>query len=172
MHGWRLLVSIAKSCAFLGGSASQWLDKTSSPKVLLCSAQHFRYNSLVTGTRAKGIIALCWVLSVGIGLTPMLGWNRGGRFMCIHEFLPKPVGQPKKHMLSFGLHLFHRELSFKLENLSYEKRQESRKHLSKRTLLWASSSSYQNSHLRSWQPYEREKWEMNWYCISRDKCSN
>ncbi|KAM8743713.1 adenosine A2a receptor b isoform 1-T3 [Acanthopagrus schlegelii] len=36
-----------------------------------------RYNSLVTGTRAKGIIALCWVLSVGIGLTPMLGWNRG-----------------------------------------------------------------------------------------------
>ncbi|XP_042365779.1 adenosine receptor A2b-like [Plectropomus leopardus] len=36
-----------------------------------------RYNSLVTGKRAKGIIALCWVLSVGIGLTPMLGWNQG-----------------------------------------------------------------------------------------------
>ncbi|XP_068190669.1 adenosine receptor A2b-like isoform X2 [Antennarius striatus] len=36
-----------------------------------------RYNSLVTGQRAKGIIALCWVLSVGIGLMPMLGWNRG-----------------------------------------------------------------------------------------------
>ncbi|XP_035523249.1 adenosine A2a receptor b [Morone saxatilis] len=36
-----------------------------------------RYNSLVTGQRAKGIVALCWVLSVGIGLTPMLGWNRG-----------------------------------------------------------------------------------------------
>ncbi|KAK5851876.1 hypothetical protein PBY51_023393 [Eleginops maclovinus] len=36
-----------------------------------------RYNSLVTGQRAKGIIALCWVLSVGIGLTPMMGWNRG-----------------------------------------------------------------------------------------------
>ncbi|KAK5878760.1 hypothetical protein CesoFtcFv8_024140 [Champsocephalus esox] len=36
-----------------------------------------RYNSLVTGQRAKGIIALCWVLSVGIGLTPMLGWNTG-----------------------------------------------------------------------------------------------
>uniref|UniRef100_A0A3Q2USC3 Adenosine receptor A2 n=1 Tax=Haplochromis burtoni TaxID=8153 RepID=A0A3Q2USC3_HAPBU len=34
-----------------------------------------RYNSLVTGKRAKGIIALCWVLSVGIGLTPMFGWN-------------------------------------------------------------------------------------------------
>uniref|UniRef100_UPI0037E7E683 adenosine receptor A2b-like n=1 Tax=Semicossyphus pulcher TaxID=241346 RepID=UPI0037E7E683 len=36
-----------------------------------------RYNSLVTGQRAKGIIALCWFLSVGIGLTPMLGWNKG-----------------------------------------------------------------------------------------------
>ncbi|KAM9735019.1 adenosine A2a receptor b isoform 1-T1 [Menidia menidia] len=36
-----------------------------------------RYNSLVTGQRAKGIIALCWVLSVSIGLTPMFGWNTG-----------------------------------------------------------------------------------------------
>ncbi|XP_047425053.1 adenosine A2a receptor b [Mugil cephalus] len=36
-----------------------------------------RYNSLVTGQRAKGIIALCWFLSVGIGLTPMFGWNTG-----------------------------------------------------------------------------------------------
>ncbi|KAL6097139.1 adora2a [Pungitius sinensis] len=36
-----------------------------------------RYNSLVTGLRAKCVITLCWVLSVGIGLTPMLGWNRG-----------------------------------------------------------------------------------------------
>ncbi|XP_041826842.1 adenosine receptor A2b-like [Melanotaenia boesemani] len=36
-----------------------------------------RYNSLVTGPRAKGIIALCWALSVGIGLTPMFGWNTG-----------------------------------------------------------------------------------------------
>nr|XP_057912576.1 adenosine A2a receptor b [Doryrhamphus excisus]XP_057912577.1 adenosine A2a receptor b [Doryrhamphus excisus] len=36
-----------------------------------------RYNSLVTGPRAKAIIALCWLLSVGIGLTPMLGWNKG-----------------------------------------------------------------------------------------------
>ncbi|KAG7223878.1 hypothetical protein INR49_015134 [Caranx melampygus] len=36
-----------------------------------------RYSSLVTGHRAKGIIALCWILSVGIGLTPMLGWNTG-----------------------------------------------------------------------------------------------
>lgn len=34
-----------------------------------------RYNGLVTGGRAKGIIAVCWVLSFAIGLTPMLGWN-------------------------------------------------------------------------------------------------
>ncbi|KAA0713922.1 Adenosine receptor A2a [Triplophysa tibetana] len=35
-----------------------------------------RYNSLVTGQRAKAIIAICWVLSVIIGLTPMLGWHK------------------------------------------------------------------------------------------------
>ncbi|XP_062400069.1 adenosine A2a receptor a [Sardina pilchardus] len=35
-----------------------------------------RYNGLVTGQRAKGIIAVCWVLSVVIGLTPMLGWHK------------------------------------------------------------------------------------------------
>ncbi|KPP58314.1 hypothetical protein Z043_123872, partial [Scleropages formosus] len=35
-----------------------------------------RYNSLVTGQRAKSIIGVCWVLSVVIGLTPMLGWNK------------------------------------------------------------------------------------------------
>ncbi|XP_059378587.1 adenosine receptor A2b-like [Carassius carassius] len=35
-----------------------------------------RYNSLVTGQRARGIIAICWVLSVIIGLTPMLGWHK------------------------------------------------------------------------------------------------
>lgn len=35
----------------------------------------FRYNSLVTNQRAKGIICLCWILSVIIGLTPMLGWH-------------------------------------------------------------------------------------------------
>lgn len=32
-----------------------------------------RYNSLVTGKRAQGIIAICWVLSIVIGLTPMMG---------------------------------------------------------------------------------------------------
>ncbi|XP_069557698.1 adenosine A2a receptor a [Brachyistius frenatus] len=34
-----------------------------------------RYNSLVTGERARGIITVCWVLSIIIGLTPMLGWH-------------------------------------------------------------------------------------------------
>ncbi|XP_008282370.1 adenosine A2a receptor a [Stegastes partitus] len=34
-----------------------------------------RYNSLVTGQRARGIIAICWVLSIIIGLTPMMGWH-------------------------------------------------------------------------------------------------
>ncbi|CAL8247872.1 unnamed protein product [Merluccius merluccius] len=34
-----------------------------------------RYNGLVTGQRARGIIAICWVLSIIIGLTPMLGWH-------------------------------------------------------------------------------------------------
>ncbi|KAJ0057197.1 hypothetical protein NL108_002138, partial [Boleophthalmus pectinirostris] len=34
-----------------------------------------RYSSVVTGQRAKNIIALCWLLSVAIGLTPMMGWN-------------------------------------------------------------------------------------------------
>lgn len=35
-----------------------------------------RYHSLVTGQRAQGIIAICWVLSIIIGLTPMMGWHR------------------------------------------------------------------------------------------------
>ncbi|KAM4615920.1 adenosine A2a receptor a [Polymixia lowei] len=35
-----------------------------------------RYNSLVTGQRARGIIAICWVLSIIIGLTPMMGWHK------------------------------------------------------------------------------------------------
>lgn len=34
-----------------------------------------RYNSLVTGKRARGIIAICWLLSIIIGLTPMMGWH-------------------------------------------------------------------------------------------------
>ncbi|XP_033502034.1 adenosine A2a receptor b [Epinephelus lanceolatus] len=47
-----------------------------------------RYNSLVTGQRAKGIIALCWVLSVGIGLTPMLGWNGGSNTTAADSISP------------------------------------------------------------------------------------
>ncbi|XP_061622649.1 adenosine A2a receptor a isoform X1 [Phyllopteryx taeniolatus] len=35
-----------------------------------------RYNSLVTGQRAQCIIAICWVLSIIIGLTPMMGWHK------------------------------------------------------------------------------------------------
>ncbi|KAM9744396.1 adenosine A2a receptor a [Menidia menidia] len=35
-----------------------------------------RYNSLVTGRRAQGIIAICWALSIIIGLTPMMGWHK------------------------------------------------------------------------------------------------
>ncbi|XP_041854315.1 adenosine A2a receptor a [Melanotaenia boesemani] len=35
-----------------------------------------RYNSLVTGQRARGIIAICWALSIIIGLTPMMGWHK------------------------------------------------------------------------------------------------
>lgn len=35
-----------------------------------------RYNSLVTGKRARGIIAICWLLSIIIGLTPMMGWHK------------------------------------------------------------------------------------------------
>ncbi|XP_017900402.1 PREDICTED: adenosine receptor A2a [Capra hircus] len=38
-----------------------------------------RYNGLVTGSRAKGVIAVCWALSCAIGLAPMLGWNGCGR---------------------------------------------------------------------------------------------
>ncbi|KAB0366938.1 hypothetical protein FD755_020262, partial [Muntiacus reevesi] len=34
-----------------------------------------KYKSLVTGARARGVIAALWVLAFGIGLTPFLGWN-------------------------------------------------------------------------------------------------
>uniref|UniRef100_A0A8D1S819 Adenosine receptor A2 n=1 Tax=Sus scrofa TaxID=9823 RepID=A0A8D1S819_PIG len=34
-----------------------------------------RYKSLVTGARARGVIAGLWVLAFAIGLTPFLGWN-------------------------------------------------------------------------------------------------
>ncbi|KFP78106.1 PREDICTED: adenosine receptor A2b [Acanthisitta chloris] len=35
-----------------------------------------RYNSLVTGKRARGLIAVLWLLSFGIGLTPLMGWHK------------------------------------------------------------------------------------------------
>lgn len=35
-----------------------------------------RYKSLVTGSRARRVIAVLWVLAFGIGLTPFLGWNK------------------------------------------------------------------------------------------------
>ncbi|NP_001088336.1 adenosine A2a receptor L homeolog [Xenopus laevis] len=35
-----------------------------------------RYNSLVTSRRANAIIAVCWLLSFVIGLTPLLGWHK------------------------------------------------------------------------------------------------
>ncbi|XP_053312978.1 adenosine receptor A2b [Spea bombifrons] len=35
-----------------------------------------RYKSLVTGKRARTTIAVFWILSFGIGLTPLMGWNR------------------------------------------------------------------------------------------------
>ncbi|XP_026986931.1 adenosine receptor A2b [Sagmatias obliquidens] len=38
-----------------------------------------RYRSLVTGARARGVIAVLWVLALGIGLTPFLGWNSKDR---------------------------------------------------------------------------------------------
>ncbi|XP_074869655.1 adenosine receptor A2b [Carettochelys insculpta] len=35
-----------------------------------------RYKSLVTGKRARWLIAVLWLLSFGIGLTPLMGWNK------------------------------------------------------------------------------------------------
>ncbi|XP_018101562.1 adenosine receptor A2b [Xenopus laevis] len=35
-----------------------------------------RYKSLVTGKRARTIIAVFWILSFVIGLIPLMGWNR------------------------------------------------------------------------------------------------
>ncbi|KAG8590573.1 hypothetical protein GDO81_006802 [Engystomops pustulosus] len=34
-----------------------------------------RYKSLVTGKRARTVIAVFWILSFAIGLTPLMGWN-------------------------------------------------------------------------------------------------
>ncbi|XP_078277627.1 adenosine A2a receptor a [Rhinoraja longicauda] len=42
----------------------------------ICIKIPLRYNSLVTGSRARGVICICWVLSFLIGLTPIFGWNK------------------------------------------------------------------------------------------------
>lgn len=51
-----------------------------------------RYNSVVTTQRAHGIIALCWILSTVIGLTPMLGWNTGGNSTNVTNSTQCPQG--------------------------------------------------------------------------------
>lgn len=47
-----------------------------NPEPLPSAPPPRRYNSLVTGRRARSIIAICWVLSISIGLTPMMGWHK------------------------------------------------------------------------------------------------
>ncbi|XP_051891701.1 adenosine receptor A2b [Pristis pectinata] len=37
---------------------------------------HLRYSGLITGRRARLIIAIFWILSLLIGLTPFFGWNQ------------------------------------------------------------------------------------------------
>uniref|UniRef100_A0A8C3SNB6 Adenosine A2b receptor n=1 Tax=Chelydra serpentina TaxID=8475 RepID=A0A8C3SNB6_CHESE len=45
-----------------------------------------RYKSLVTGKRARWLIAVLWLLSFGIGLTPLMGWNKQGCLIqCLFE---------------------------------------------------------------------------------------
>ncbi|XP_069789854.1 adenosine A2a receptor a [Narcine bancroftii] len=67
----------------------------------ICIKNPLRYNSLVTGSRARNIICICWILSFLIGLTPIFGWNkssdiavvgtngtspcRGGMVSCLFE---------------------------------------------------------------------------------------
>ncbi|XP_072099125.1 adenosine A2a receptor a isoform X1 [Mobula birostris] len=49
----------------------------------ICIKIPLRYNSLVTGSRARGVICICWVLSFLIGLTPIFGWNKSGHNMSV-----------------------------------------------------------------------------------------
>ncbi|XP_054946907.1 adenosine receptor A2b isoform X2 [Physeter macrocephalus] len=60
------------SCLFL---ACFVLVVTQSSIFSLLAVAVDRYKSLVTGARARGVIAVLWVLAFGIGLTPFLGWN-------------------------------------------------------------------------------------------------
>lgn len=51
-----------------------------------------RYNSLVTGKRARGIITICWILSIIIGMTPMMGWHRPESSVPNTTAIPCPAG--------------------------------------------------------------------------------
>ncbi|XP_069768828.1 adenosine receptor A2b [Narcine bancroftii] len=44
----------------------------------LAVSTHLRYHGLITGRRARLIIAVFWLLSFLIGLTPFFGWNQRG----------------------------------------------------------------------------------------------
>lgn len=48
------------------------------PKLIpdVCRVSLSRYNSFLTSQRAQGVIAICWALSIVIGLTPMMGWYK------------------------------------------------------------------------------------------------
>ncbi|XP_029941093.1 adenosine A2a receptor b [Salarias fasciatus] len=63
-----------------------------------------RYNSLVTGQRAKAFITLCWVLSVIIGLTPLMGWNTGSNSSSAETNTKLPIcPEGKTHCLFEGV---------------------------------------------------------------------
>ncbi|XP_059839318.1 adenosine A2a receptor a [Hypanus sabinus] len=50
----------------------------------ICIKIPLRYNSLVTGSRARGVICICWVLSFFIGLTPIFGWNNSSHNVTVN----------------------------------------------------------------------------------------
>ncbi|XP_041947112.1 adenosine receptor A2b [Alosa sapidissima] len=47
-----------------------------------------RYKELMTGKRAREIIAILWILSFVIGLVPFLGWNEWHEACCKNETFP------------------------------------------------------------------------------------
>nr|XP_028563426.1 adenosine receptor A2b [Podarcis muralis] len=54
-----------------------------------------RYKSIVTGKRARVLIAVLWILSFGIGLTPLMGWNHGeNATTCAENFTTFGNGSP------------------------------------------------------------------------------
>uniref|UniRef100_A0A8D0BV08 Adenosine receptor A2 n=1 Tax=Salvator merianae TaxID=96440 RepID=A0A8D0BV08_SALMN len=54
-----------------------------------------RYKSLVTGKRARGLIAILWILSFGIGLTPLMGWNSWAKATENCTAFPNRTGSPE-----------------------------------------------------------------------------